>query len=117
MTTKELNLKLVDAFPELKQSYLEETEWQEGDKTGSHIVYGDVLVPVMLMLIKSGNYKNVQRYTDFLERLLNEDDEYATEVVAATVIESIFFDNIDRKAFKALLGQKGAAIWSRFETI
>ncbi|MDR2733521.1 MAG: hypothetical protein LBC99_02615 [Spirochaetota bacterium] len=115
MTSKSLNLKLVAAFPELEQAYREQTEWQEGDETGSHVVYEDVLVPVMRMLIKSGNYQNVQKYTDFLEELLALDDEYAANVIAVSVIENIFFDNIDKKAFKALLGQKCSAIWDGYE--
>jgi len=115
MTSKKLNLKLVAAFPELEQAYREQTEWQEGDKTGSHVVYENVLVPAMRMLIKSGNCQSVQKYADFLEELLALDDEYVTEVIAVSVIESIFFDTIDKKAFKALLGQRGKAIWDEYE--
>lgn len=45
MTNKELNLKLINDFPDLYEVYKSETEWQEGDNTGSHTVYGDVLAP------------------------------------------------------------------------
>jgi len=115
MIPKELNLKLIAAFPELERDYLEQTDWQEGDETGSHIVFGDVLVPIMLMLIKSGNYQFVKRYTDFLEELLALDDEYTTDVIATSVIESIFFDSIDKAAVKALLGKRSVGIWKGYE--
>ena len=39
MTNKELNQFLVKTFPELKQAYDEEVSWQEGDDTGSHVVF------------------------------------------------------------------------------
>ena len=35
MTSKELNLKLIEFFPEIKYVYFEETSWQDGDETGS----------------------------------------------------------------------------------
>jgi hypothetical protein len=38
MTPRELNLKLLAAFPELERAYREETSWQEGDDTGSHVI-------------------------------------------------------------------------------
>ena len=45
MTSKELNLKLIESFPEIKDVYFEETSWQDGDETGSHVVYADIFVP------------------------------------------------------------------------
>ena len=45
MTCKELNLKLIELLPEIKKMYEEETSWQEGDNTGSHIVFSDVFFP------------------------------------------------------------------------
>ena len=45
MTSSELNLKLTTSFPEIQDLYREETSWQDGDETGSHVVYADVFVP------------------------------------------------------------------------
>lgn len=45
MTSKELNLKLIEFFPEIKDVYFEETSWQDGDETGSHVVYAEIFVP------------------------------------------------------------------------
>ncbi len=45
MTSKEMNLKLLSAIPEVSNKYYEETSWQDGEDTGSHVIYADVLVP------------------------------------------------------------------------
>lgn len=115
MTPKELNTRLIAAFPELERVYKEQTEWQEGDDTGSHVVYGDILVPVLIPLLKGEQYKLVKKYTDFLEELLATNDEYATDVVATSVIESVYFDEIDKAAVKSLLGDKCMSIWAEYE--
>ena len=57
MTSKELNLKLKYAFPEIEKTYDEETSWQDGDNTGSHIVYGDILIPFIKQQYKLNNEK------------------------------------------------------------
>ena len=45
MTSRELNYMLIQWVPDIAESYKKEVEWQEGDETGSHIIFGDVLVP------------------------------------------------------------------------
>jgi len=48
MTNKELNLQLIKHLPEIEERYIDEISWQEQDETGSHVVFGDVLVPYIL---------------------------------------------------------------------
>jgi hypothetical protein len=74
MTSRELNLKLISAFPELKVKYKKKTEWQEGDETGSHVVYGDILVPILEALLEGKQYSKTKKYFDFLESLLLSGD-------------------------------------------
>jgi hypothetical protein len=114
MTAKDLNMKLISVFPELRQAYMEQTEWQEGDNTGSHVVFGDVLVPIMLMYIKSGNYEIVKKYFDFLEGVLRKGDTYAANVIATSVIESIAFDDVAKGEVRKLLGEKCLEIWNEY---
>jgi len=116
MTAKDLNTKLVSNFPELRRAYSEQTEWQEGDDTGSHVVFGDVLVPAMLMYIKSGNYQIVKKYFDFLEHLLQDGDTYAADVIATSVIESIAFDDVDKGEVLKLLGEKCLEVWNGYSS-
>lgn len=42
---KEMNLKLIEKFQELKDNYEQEVCWQDKDETGAHTVYGDVFTP------------------------------------------------------------------------
>jgi hypothetical protein len=114
MTPKDLNLKLVGTFPELRRAYYEQTDWQEGDDTGSHVVYGDVLVPAMTTYLSIGQYAPLKKYFDFLEELLASGDEYAIDVVATTVIESIVFEGNDEAEFMRMLGVETKKIWESY---
>ena len=49
---KIMNLMLIEEFPELKTQYEEEINWQEGDETGSHVIYGDIFAPFIKEKIK-----------------------------------------------------------------
>ena len=53
VTNTELNKLFISKFPNLKEKCNDEVSWQEGDNTGSHVVFGDVLVPYLLNCIKS----------------------------------------------------------------
>lgn len=105
MTSKELNLKLIEVFPEIKDIYFKETSWQDGDETGSHVVYADVFVPFIKVQICSNNKQNLIRIFDFIEKLLELNDEYADEVIAFSVIETLLFDeDADNKYFIQFAG-------------
>ena len=100
MTSKELNLKLIEAFPEIKDAYYEETAWQDGDETGSHVVYADVFVPFIKAQISTGNAQIIADIFQYIEKLLKLNDEYATEVIALSVVESLLFDeDVNNTAF------------------
>lgn len=81
MTSKELNLKLIEALPEIKDVYNEEISWQEGDETGSHVVYADVFVPLIKEQIEIKNKNSLTKIFEFLEKLIKSGDDYAIEVV------------------------------------
>ena len=100
MTSKELNLKLIESFPEIKDVYLEETSWQDGDETGSHVVYEDIFVPFIKAQITDKKEQILVNVFSYIEKLLALNDEYANEVVALSVIESLFFDeDVDNSYF------------------
>ena len=112
--SKTLNLKLLSQFPELGDAYNDLTVWQEGDDTGSHVVFGDLLVPLICDLIRNQQYALAKRYFDFIENLLEENDDYTTNVVAVSVIEAIVLDDVDQMKVEPLLGNKTLAIWNEF---
>ncbi len=91
MTAKELNLVLVSLLPEIEQLYQDEVSWQEGDDTGAHVVYGDVLVPYIKTCAQKQDIINLSRGFDVVEHILSLKDSYAEEVIALSVLESLMF--------------------------
>jgi len=94
MTNKELNQFLVKTFPELKQAYDEEVSWQEGDDTGSHVVFGDVFTPYLEQLVVEKNEDKLKKLFNFIEDVLVMNCKYCDEVIAFSVLEKLF-DNIE----------------------
>ncbi len=92
MTSAELNFKLTETFPELAPAYREETAWQDGDDTGSHVIYTDVFVPFIKAQMQAENEQMIERIFAFVEELLSSDDAYASEVIFLSVLESLVFD-------------------------
>lgn len=93
MLPKELNIRLIATFPEIRETYEEETSWQEGDDTGAHVVYADVFVPFIKQQLKMRNEKVLERIFVYIEEMLCLGDEYAFEVVSLSVLESLLLDN------------------------
>jgi hypothetical protein len=95
MDSKKLNIMLIESFPNLIQKYKEEVEWQEGDNTGSHTVYGDVLAPYMVECIESKNESEVIKILEFIERILKFNNKYSDEVIAFSILERIEYEYRD----------------------
>lgn len=106
MTNKELNQLLVTSFPELKHAYDEEVSWQEGDDTGSHVVFGDVFTPHIEKLIVAKNEDKLKNIFNFIEEILAINSKYCDEVIAFSVLEKLF-DNFEYiKYSRGLMGKK-----------
>ena len=106
MTSKELNLNLVKYFPEIKDVYIQETSWQDGDDTGSHVVYADIFVPFIKSQIAQNNKVLLVRIFKYIEQLLTLNNEYINEVVALSVLESLLFDeDVDNAYFMQFVHQ------------
>jgi hypothetical protein len=100
MTSKELNLKLIEFFPEIKDIYFAETSWQDGDETGSHVVYADIFVPFIKTQIFNDKEQAVASVFHYIEKLLELNDEYTNEVISLSVLESLLFDeDVDNTLF------------------
>ena len=99
MTSKELNIKLIESFPEIRDIYYDETSWQDGDETGSHIVYADIFVPFIKEQISNGKESTIINIFNYIEKLIELNDEYTNEVIAFSVIESLLFDEDIENAF------------------
>ena len=105
MKNEELNKKLTEYFPKLQKKYDDEVSWQEGDSTGSHVVFGDVLTPYLVECIVQDNKPEISSIFNFLEDLLCLNDEYVEEVISLSVIESIAYLFTERTYLVELLGK------------
>lgn len=92
MNSKQMNQRLVNSFPELETKYYEEVNWQEGDETGSHVVYGDVFAPYIEQMVIQQNNMELLNIFDFIENILAENDEYFEEVIMFSVLERLMSD-------------------------
>lgn len=84
---------MINGFPILEKEYHEEVDWQEGDETGSHVVYGDVFAPYIENLIATNDQEELEKAFDFIEKILLKNEKYSDEVIMFSVLERILCDN------------------------
>lgn len=106
MEPKQLNQKLIKRFPELNKKFCEETEWQEGEETGSHVVYGDVFAPYIESVIAQQNDAEMEKIFAFIEDILLENDGYSEEVIMFSVLERLLSDKDNYEKCKQYFGEK-----------
>ena len=106
MDSAELNRMLVNKFTNLREKYLYEVSWQEGDDTGSHTVYGDVLTPYLKECILKDRKQEYQIVFDFIEKLLGLGDEYVDNVVYLSVFESLAYLFEEKAFLHSCLGER-----------
>jgi len=114
MNSRQLNQLLVSTFPHLKTQYEDEVSWQDGDDTGSHVVYGDLLVPILDQLMESGNLDEAEPYFAFIEHLLELNDDYGANVATVTLIEGLYFGTGDRDLIPNHLGPLSQNVWAKY---
>lgn len=113
MTSRELNLKLIELLPEIKGLYEEEISWQEGDETGSHTIFADVFFPYILQHLN--NESVTKRNFEVIEKILQLRDEYADEVIALSVLENLFYEQEHVEEFENFLGDLSKEIFVQFK--
>ena len=106
MTSKDLNLKLVSLMPEIKKSYNDTVSWQEGDDTGSHVVFEDAFVPYIIECVKLKDEQKLLKCFQVIEEILSFNDEYAEEVIALSVLESLVFAENLKMDFSMFMGKR-----------
>ena len=106
MNAKQLNRLLVDNFPELEGRYHDEVDWQEGDNTGSHVVYGDVFSPYIETLIVEKIYIELEKVFAFIESIVELDDNYCNEVIIFSVLERLVADEKSLLICKQYFGKR-----------
>jgi hypothetical protein len=106
MKSDELNMMLIKKFPNLIDLYHKEVEWQEGDKTGSHIVYGDVFTPYIKECISNKSIKELRAIFEYIEFLLSKKDLYIDDVITFSVIECISCQFQENQSIIDMLGTR-----------
>lgn len=106
MNKKDYNLALIERFPELIKAYHSEVDWQEGDETGCHVVYADVLLKYMERLTDARDMRKLGQIFDFLEELLQEKDLYFDEVVSFSILEGYADAGENPKLLMPLMGER-----------
>ena len=101
---------LLSEFPDLRQAYEDEVSWQEGDDTGSHTVFGDILTPYLVESIMQNNLDETAKIFGFIEKILDHEDEYATEVISFSVLESIVYLLTEKESLAKLLKKRSRRI-------
>lgn len=94
LTYATLEEALMEATPELTEGYLELKEEWGDEEPGPHIVFGDVLNPVLLRLLEAGDGTDktesmLRRIFALLERMARNDDLKVQEVASTTVLDRL----------------------------
>ncbi len=90
MTYLHLIDNLLQTIPEIEQSYINELDWWDGEPPGAHIVFGDILNPLLIEKLKmNDDIDLLKRIFDFFELMALSDDEKVKEVLACTVLERL----------------------------
>lgn len=110
MNNYELNSMLKSKFINILKKYNDEVSWQEGDYTGSHVVYGDVLTPYLKTCIQQNNQKELKKIFIFIEEILDINDKYSNEVITFSVLESILELYKKYDAIRINMGEKAKKI-------
>jgi hypothetical protein len=81
---------LIQSIPELEQAYIKEMEWWDGEQSGAHNIFGDVLNPFLIEKLNLLDDRHlIERIFDFLELMALSQDEKVKEVLACTVLERL----------------------------
>ena len=102
MNEKQMNEKMLEAFPELKEEFDKYVSWQDGMDTGAFLTYEDVFRPHIEKAIEENDMPFLERVSTFLEDLYLTGDEYAMSVVYVGILEGLKA-NCDNSAVRAFL--------------
>ncbi|HBT95056.1 MAG TPA: hypothetical protein DEB24_02635 [Coriobacteriia bacterium] len=89
-------------------------DWQEGDDTGSHTVYGDVFVPYLIDCVKQDRRSELSKAFGYIETMLRSGDAYAEEVMFFSVLESIAFTLSSKEGLCDMLGERSKEFLKEF---
>ena len=108
--TKELNTMLLEAFPELKERFENETSWDDGIETGSYVVYEDIFMPYVVQAFVDNDQESINRVMQFVERLASSDDVDVKNLIDISIID---YDIEER--FASIMGPNSRVLYNAWE--
>ncbi|MDQ0087494.1 hypothetical protein J2T12_000888 [Paenibacillus anaericanus] len=94
---------MLEAIPEITPMYEKELDWW--DEILPHIVFGDVLSPYIITLLRESNpEQTLEKVFDFLEQMAISSDERVQEVLAVTVLEQLGDDPLILEKARQYMG-------------
>ena len=111
MKWEELDSMIPKNFPQLREVYNDEMEWWGDEIPGSHNIYGSVFNPYLHECITDDRkVVEMQAAFDFIERVLELDDEHAENVMALTVLASVSYLFELQPGLNKYLGERSKVI-------
>ena len=108
--------RMLQAIPEVHPFYEKEIEWSGEEEPGPHIVFGDVLNPYLIDLLKQDNQEEeLERIFSFFEEMAVSSDIKVQEVLAVTVMERLGDDPTVLKKAEKYMGPKTRMISDEIE--
>lgn len=102
MNERQMNERLLKAFPELKGELEDYISWQDGLDTGAFLTFEDVLRPYIEDALKNDDAALLQRMSNFIEEIYLTKDEYAVNVICVGILEGLKA-NCDNEAVRKFL--------------
>ncbi|MCQ4637792.1 hypothetical protein NE619_13740 [Anaerovorax odorimutans] len=103
---KAYNSLLLKTFPELIKAFHKEPLIDCGLETGPYIVYGCLLEPFIERNIQLGKTERVKKIFDFIENLLNSNDQYIEEAIELGVLNDMKAASFNVELCKPFMGKK-----------
>jgi hypothetical protein len=106
MTYETLVEELLRNIPEVKPMYDKEIEWWDGNGPGPHNIFGDVLNPYLINLLKQDeDIILLKKIFHLLESMAKSEDVLVQEVLECTILERLGDDRIILEKARKYMGK------------
>ncbi|MEG0775796.1 hypothetical protein [Clostridium sp.] len=111
-----LSEELIKHIPELQYIYQQELDLWDGEDPGAHNIFGDVLNPFLIELLKkNAKVELLEKVFVFLGRMATSNDLLVQEVLACTVLERIGDDKVILTKAKEYMNEETRKISDEIE--
>lgn len=112
MKAADINRLLLNRFPERLDQYLSIKRLWGGEEPGPHVVYGDILVPLLQAVLNNGSPREQARLHGFLEELARNQHGDVQDLLVTSVLEP-FIGSPGQDRLRDLMGPQTKQLWQR----